>query len=92
MATREAPTGRYYGANAEHRSQIRAAFRAAAKGVQLLNTRATELERTLERLRDRATLPTPEQVRNQVAARWQPVWNQLKAAEKNITDLFDLFY
>lgn len=84
--------GRYYGANAAHRSQIRQAFRLVARQCQLLGTRVSELERRAEEFRDRATLPSPEQVRAGLGNRWQPVWDQMKATEKNIKDLFDLFY
>lgn len=85
-------SNRYYGANAQHRSQIRAAFRAVSRQVQRMGTRVRELERTCDRLRDRATLPSPDQVRRQIGTKWQISWEALKQAEKSITDLFDLFY
>jgi hypothetical protein len=92
MPDREQPQGRYYGASAEHRAQIRAAFRVAAKAQQQLVTAARGVEESLEIFRDRSTLPTPESVRNRIGGRWQYMWNQLKAAEKTLTDLFGLFY
>lgn len=92
MSDRTMPTGRYYGASAEHRAQIRAAFRVAARAQQQLTTASREVESTLERFRDRSTLPTPELVRTSIGQRWQYMWNQLKAAEKTLTDLFGLFY
>jgi hypothetical protein len=86
------PTGRYYGANAEHRAQIRAAFRLAARSQQALTSASKRVEESLEIFRDRSTLPTPESVRNRIGGGWQYMWNQLKKAEADIKGLFDLFY
>ena len=84
-------TGRYYGASAEHRRQIRAALRLAAKQAQVLRSKAADLERTIDTFRDRATLPNPSQLTDRVGTRWQTLWSVLKATEKTITDLFELF-
>ena len=92
MPPNSPPTGRYYGASAEHRAQIRAAFRLAAKAAQDLATAAGRVEESLQIFRDRSTLPTPESVRDRIGQRWQYMWNQLKVAEKVISDMFGLFY
>ncbi len=86
-----APRGVYHGVSAEHRAQIRSAMRAAARQVQSLGTRCTELERTVERIRDRSTLPNPDEVRQQIGDKWQRMWDALKIAERSLTDLFELF-
>ena len=80
------PAG-YRGESARHRAAMRAAFRAAAKQVQVLGTRVRELESTMDRLRDRAMIPTPEQFDAQVPPKWQIVWNALKDAERTLLDL-----
>lgn len=85
------PSGQYRGVNAAHRAQLRAAIRLVSRQVQALGTRVRELEATCDRIRDRATLPTPEGVRSQIAPKWQIVWNALKAAEKSIADYFAMF-
>lgn len=46
----------------------------------------------MEIFRDRSTLPTPEQVRSTMGGVWQILWNQLKNVEKDLLDLFGLFY
>lgn len=84
-------SGRYYGAGPAHRAQIRQAARVLAKQVQLWRAKVRELEESCERFRDRATLPTPEQVNNALSQRWQAAWDQFKNAERSMMDYLQLF-
>jgi len=85
------PSGRYYGESAAHRKALRQAIRLVARQMQALRAKVHDLELAAERLRDRGTLPTPEQASATLSGRWQVVWNALKAAEKSLADYLAMF-
>lgn len=77
---------------ADQRKQLRAAYRLGARLVQNLRSDTRELEATMERMRDRTTIPGRSAAANQITPRFNKVRDSFMALQKGLADLLATYY
>lgn len=89
---REQSAGGAFRTGPEQRKLIRTAYRLVARQCQQAGTKIRQLEETLDRLRDRATIPTWRAAQDQIMPRYNVARASMQALEKSLSDLFATYY
>lgn len=81
----------WYGGREQAR-QLREALRTAALQVQKFGSLVREFERTMDRIRDRQTIPSRRVAEAQTAPRWAEVRRVFLQTEKTLADWLATYY